>query len=169
MCVYFQSDLNESTSFTQRAPTSATSALGALECPTFFRINQKFHTNKHMLETPPHARALNCRVLMALMEFFTLVCKHFTDYCSLLSKTCQTTKLHVIVRLLVTVCSLKSRERPSSVGEYMELTGLYISASKAIRGRHAPCEPSGGNISVHVVTRRFVLKTLTVATTHRTS
>lgn len=67
---------------------------------------------------------------MALWEFFILICKHFEDYCSLLSKTCQTTKLQVILRLHIT--GFKPWERPST-WEYVEFTGLYIRVSQAMK------------------------------------
>lgn len=67
---------------------------------------------------------------MAFIEFFILSCKHFEDCCSLLSNTRQTTKLQVILRLLLT--GFKPWEHPSSL-EYVELTGLYIRASQAMK------------------------------------
>lgn len=49
--------------------------------------------------------------------------------------------LQVILRPHVT---LQVLEYPLATREYVGITGFYIRASKAIRGRNEACEPSGG-------------------------
>lgn len=116
-----------------------------------------------MLETPPHA--LFAHVLAILIGSFAPFSANILRMISACQKTCQTAKRQVILKRHVTAPVL---ERPPATWEY-GLTGFYIRASKAVRGRHEACEPSGWNIAVHVVRLCSSLKKLTVAATHTTS